>query len=165
MNKMTIKLFRKGHSSQVHIIIGMIVLFVLNYLNKRHSFMKIPELSFLDYAIIIFIVFAYSQMPDIDQPGSRIARALMITGLSVIGYAFIQGEKKIGMMATAILLFTKLTTHRTMIHSAGVGLLFSLPLYFIKPIYGYIAFISFLAHIISEGEFSLYSGDNWRIFK
>jgi len=159
------RLFKKGHNSQTHIIIGLVVILILNYLNKLHPFIIIPQLTILDYAIILFIIFAYSQMPDIDQSTSRISRLFMVVGLSVIAYTFINGEKTIGLMATGILLFVRLTTHRTIIHSAFIGFLLSLPLYFIKPTYAYVAFVSFLVHIISEGEFSLFTEKDWKVFK
>ena len=162
---MKCKLSKKGHSSQTHILIGLVVLFILKYINNNHNFIDISSLVLLDYMVILFIVWCYSQLPDSDLPNSHINKLLTIVGLSVIGYAFINGEKTIGLMATAILLFTRLSSHRQMVHSVFIGFLFSLPLYYIKPIYAYVAFASFMAHIISEGQFSLISGTDWRIFK
>lgn len=166
-DKMFRKLFRnkKGHSSNTHIMIGFAILGLLYYLNQHYNWFDFSTLTTLDIVFIIFITWAYSQMPDVDGPATKINRYITIFGIGIIIYAFYTNQKIIGITTAVILGLFRLIEHRTAIHSLGAGLIFSAPLYFIKPIYAIIALIMFLAHIISEGEFSLWSEKDWKLLK
>jgi membrane-bound metal-dependent hydrolase YbcI (DUF457 family) len=156
---------RKGHSSGTHILIGFIVLCILYCFNNKYHWLDSTTLTILDYAFIIFITWIYSQMPDIDQPGAKINLYGTIAGICLIVYSFIEGEKTLGIATAIILGLFRLIEHRTIIHSLIASIIFSAPLYFIKPIYAIIAFIMFLVHIISEGEFSLLFEKDWRLLR
>lgn len=161
------KLFnsKKAHSGHVHIAIGLGLLAVLYLLVRKYYPAYILPLTLLDAFIIGFITVVYSQMPDIDTPSSSISRFITISALLLAGYSVWVNEKNIALAIIGILLFVRFTTHRTLIHSTASALLFAFPLYYIKPIYAYIAFIMFLVHLISEGEFSMFSGKNWKLFE
>lgn len=161
------KLFksRKGHSSQIHIMIGFVLLAMLYFLNQKYMWVDMQSLTYSQIAFIAFITWAYSQMPDIDIPTSKISDYMTIFGLGIILYSFAYGDKTLGIWTAIILGIVKLIQHRTIIHSLGAGIIISAPLYFLNPLYGIIALIMFLAHIISENEFSLWSEKDFRIFE
>ena len=161
------KLFKskKAHSSSVHIMIGFVVLFILYSLNLRFAWVDIQALNYSQIAFIFFVTWVYSQMPDIDLPNSNISRYVTLFGLALIIYSFYQGNETV-LICTAIVFGAfRLVTHRTVIHSLIAGIIISLPLYLFNPLYGIIALIMFLAHIISENEFSIWKEKDWRIFK
>lgn len=156
---------KKGHNSTTHILIGFVILVVLYYLNKSYNWFDLSSFQPIDYAFLIFITWIYSQMPDVDGPATKINKYVTVFGIGIIIYAFYYSQTKIGILTAIILLAFRLIEHRTVIHSLVAGLILSAPLYFIKPLYGIIAFIMFMAHIISEGEFSIFSEKDWRIVK
>ena len=160
------KMFRgkKAHSSSTHIFIGFAVLFVLYILNQKYLWVDIKSLSYIQILFILFITWVYSQMPDIDLPNSRIARYANIFGLWVIIYSFASKTAAIGIWTAIILIVFKLVQHRTVVHSLIAGIIISSPLYLLNPLYSIIALAMFLAHIISEGEFSVWSEKDWKVF-
>src|SRR3990167_8671213 len=148
---------KKAHSSSTHIAIGFAVLFVLYLLNQNYKWVDVTALSYLQIIFIGFITWIYSQMPDMDLPNSKISRYATMLGIGLIIYSLIQGDKILGVF--------RLVQHRTVIHSLIAGIIISLPLYLFNPVYGIIALIMFLAHIISENEFSIWAEKDWRVFK
>ena len=156
---------KKGHSASTHILIGVGILIALAFLIKQYKFYDISGLTTLDLLVIGFITITYSQVPDVDMPTSHISKFLTISGLIIAGYAVLQNQRIIALTIISILLLVRMTTHRTLVHSLFGAVMFSLPLYFIKPIYAVVAFIMFLSHIKSEGEFSLAIEKDWRLLK
>lgn len=156
---------KKGHSGHVHVLIGFAILTLIFFLNDHYKWMDISKFTYLDYAFFIFVTWVYSQMPDADQPGSRISEYVTIFGLGIIIYS-LQMENKVLGITTAILLgIFRIVGHRTVIHSLFAGLLLSAPLWYVSPVASVIAFIMFIGHITSEGEFSLLFEKDWHIFK
>lgn len=156
---------KQAHSSSTHIIIGFVIFGLLYYFNTFYKWYDITTLNLVDFLFLAFVVWTYSQMPDVDQPGSKINKYVTVFGTGVIIYAFYNNERMIGVATAIILGLFRLIEHRTVIHSLVAGLVLSVPLYFIKPLYGIIAFIMFLAHIISEGEFSVLFEHDWKLLK
>src|SRR3989338_5089730 len=156
---------KKAHSSSTHIAIGFAVLFVLYLLNQNYEWVDVTALSYLQIIFIGFITWIYSQMPDMDLPNSKISRYATMLGIGLIIYSLIQGDKILGIWTAIILGVFRLEQHRTVIHSLIAGIIISLPLYLFNPVYGIIALIMFLAHIISENEFSIWAEKDWRVFK
>lgn len=159
------KLFKKAHSSNVHIMIGFGILILLYYFNQSHQWVNMELFTNMDYIFMLFITWIYSQMPDSDQPGSKINKYVTIFGVGVIIYSFYYGYRTLGIATAVILGLFRIIEHRTVIHSLVGALAFSVPLYFIKPIYGIIAFIMFIAHVVSEGEFSVFWEKDWKLLK
>ena len=146
-------------------MIGFAVLFILYILNLKFAWVNIQALSYSQIAFIFFVTWVYSQMPDIDLPNSNISRYVTLFGLALIVYSFNQGNETVGIWTAIVLGAVRLVTHRTVIHSLIAGIIISLPLYLFNPLYGIIALIMFLAHIISEDEFSIWKEKDWKIFK
>lgn len=146
-------------------MIGFTILFVLHILNQEYEWVDIQALSYSQIIFIGFITWVYSQMPDMDLPNSKISRYATMLGIGLIIYSFIQGDKTLGIWTAIILGVFRLVQHRTVIHSLVAGIIISLPLYLFNPLYGVIALIMFLAHIISENEFSIWAEKDWKVFK
>ena len=155
---------KKAHSSHTHIFIGFAVLFALYILNQRFEWVDMKSLSNIQILFILFITWVYSQMPDIDIPTSRISRYATILGIGIIIYSFTSENKIIGIWTAIILGVFRLVQHRTVVHSLIAGIIISSPLYLLNPLYSIIALAMFLAHIISEGEFSVWSEKDWKVF-
>ena len=153
-------------SNTQHTIIGFIVIGILWAILKYYD--KLPELTLIQYALIAIIIWAFSNLPDIDLPNSKISKFFYIAGGIIIIWAFIKNEKAIGITTAALLIFFRSVSHRTIIHSIFFAVLLSAPLWLVNPIYSVVAFICYLAHITSEGELSLFSEGDIRslnIFK
>jgi len=152
---------KKGHGRNFHIVLGLAVVGILYYLNLQNKWIDIP----MDNILLIqlgIIAFIYSQGPDIDQPGSIINRWLTTAILGFIVFAFYNpAYQQYAIVGVVLLALLKWIGHRTVIHSALGGAILSAPLYYISPLHALVAFIAFLTHIISEGEFSIWSGRDW----
>lgn len=148
-------LSKKGHSMNMHILIGLAIVAILYYLNITYKWIEIPSNNTF-YMQIISVAIIYSLLPDSDQPGSIINKYLTIVLgavaiLSFMGYIMME----YGVMSVIILVALRLIEHRTIIHSAIFALLMSLPLYYFFGLPHFIVGLAtYLSHIISDNDFS-----------
>ena len=151
---------KKGHNMNMHILIGIVVLFGLWYLNQTYQWVEIPSEP-QSLAILISIGAFYSLMPDSDQPGSIINKYITLALVGIIIWAFYVGQNQYGIMAAVILGLLRIIEHRTIIHSVLGAIVISAPLFYLGTIYFIVGFIAYLSHIISDGEMSLGWEKDW----
>lgn len=141
-----------------HSIIGIGIFSIFFFINQTYKFF---DLSLIDIIISFFIVFIYSQMPDIDQQGSKINNWSNI-GLVALGiYSIFLKQYYVAVAMFVFIGILQMVHHRLFIHSIVSGLIFSSPLYFINPIYSIFAFVSYLIHLIMDGEISFFGVEDW----
>ena len=100
---------------------------------------------------------ASRSLPDVDLPNSTVSTIMLIAfGLFSI-YSFLNEEKLLGAMSILLIIFFRLVHHRTLVHSVFFAVLFSIPLYFLGWMYFLTGFMSYIIHITSEGELSLFT--------
>lgn len=158
-------LSRKGHSGHVHVLIGFAVLALAYYANQIYGWYDVSALTYTDYAFIAFVTWVYSQLPDVDNGVSTINRYATLAGVGLIVYAFLKDEQTLG-IATALLLgLFRVIEHRTVIHSVVAAAVFAAPLWYLSPLYAVVGFVMFVAHILSEGEFSMLFEKDWHFLK
>lgn len=147
-------------SWKVHMIIGAVfvvsTLTILQYLNLLSEY-DLWKIMFLP------LVLLYSILPDIDSESSIIARVInsflwiIILCLIILFVIFKNNFLLWGAVcAFAIILFIYTLRHRGFTHSIFAGILVSLPLIFIDKMVAGLAFVSFLSHLIADGEFKIF---------
>lgn len=145
-------------------VIGLIVLAILYFLNQTYQFIKLT-LSMTDYISIILITIFFSRLPDQDQEGAKVNDWVNLILIGVIIWALFTQHIIYGIVAALYIAFLQVVNHRGIVHSLGMALIMSAPLYFIKPLFFWIALIAYVGHLISEGEFSLWKEKDWSLFK
>lgn len=143
-----------------HTIIGYIILVGL-YFGLKH-FNKLPELTYLQIAVILVITYWYSNFADVDQPGSIINQSFIVIACCIIIWAFVENQKEIGITMAVLMIVFRLLAHRTLAHSLFFGAMLSAPLWFVSPYFAIVAFIMYTVHITSEGELSVFSDHDLR---
>jgi hypothetical protein len=152
---------KRGHGYIVHIMIGLILVGLALWANHSLLAAGSPlalKLTPQQYGVIILLTFLYSQMPDIDSQISVINKFFVSAALILIIVSFLYGWKELGIIASLILLFLEWVTHRGIVHTVFAGILLAGPLFWIDPIYFMFAFMAHIIHLLSEGQFSLFSG-------
>jgi len=149
-----------------HIIFAAILEFLFVYLTIYLGFSWF-DFTWKSIAIISAIIVVYSILPDIDHKNSTITWILFgigIIGLIVGIFELIFGLKKpeplmVFVISTAILILTFVSgnflKHRGIVHTIQVGLLASLPVYFLfhNILFPVLAYIAWHSHLIGDGLF------------
>jgi len=132
------------------LIIGFIFVFLMNYSIGWYSFGLV---SILTYFAIISL---FSILPDIDMPQSKISY-IFIT-VAVIGIVISVYPLRYPMLITFVALlvltyiFGHVCSHRGVIHSILIGLVFSLPVLWILNFQAFIlTFFSYWLHLLFDG--------------
>lgn len=147
--------------SKTHIIISLAVVGILYYLNSFYQWVQIPADNIL-YIQLIIITLIYANIPDIDQPGSRINKYITTILIGIILLAFYNPlYQQYGILSAVILILLRWIEHRTLVHSVLAGLILSAPLYYLGYLQFLTGFIAFLAHIIFDKDFSLFAEKDW----
>ena len=145
---------KKGHGRYAHVVIALVVLAVLYYLNFTYNWVMVPtDTAVLMQLAVVAII--WSNISDIDQPGSVVNKWATTALVLVIVYSFINPVyQNFGILAAIIILLMRWIEHRTVIHSVLGGLILSAPLYYISVYHFAVGFIAFMSHIVSDNEFS-----------
>lgn len=135
-----------------HILFSTLFFTLIYYIVSKYLFFEKHTIIFL---YIIFIV--YSLLPDIDKNNSWIRRQLKIVILFLILFfasISIINSDKIALIIVILLilieLFLTFVKHRGIIHTFFFGIIISLPLLFISPIYFFSGLLGFIAHLIAD---------------
>lgn len=152
---------KKSHKFKNHVFIAIGALIFLWYMNKSYSWIQI-DMEKINILLLAGIAVIYSLMPDIDQPGSHINKYFSIALIGIIIASFyFDGYSHYGIISAVILLMLKFINHRTLIHSVAGAVAISAPLLYFGFIYFIVGFISFLTHIVSDGDFSIFAEKDW----
>jgi hypothetical protein len=107
------------------------------------------------FSYIIFIIF--SLLPDIDKNNSWIRKQLRVIILFLLLFftiISIINNDKIALTIVIILIFIELfltfVKHRGIIHTFSFGIIISIPLFFISPVYFFSAILGFITHLIAD---------------
>ena len=114
---------------------------------------------------VTLIIAFYSLLPDIDHKNSTIT--WLFFGVGVLGLVIAIIEMSFGItkinplllivLSTILLVFTFLSAnifeHRGLIHSIPVGILASLPMYFVFHSFAYclLAYVAWHSHLLGDG--------------
>ena len=158
------KLFKKGHNMNAHILIGIATIITLWYINQKYNWIPVPT-DMRSIILLVLIGVIYSIITDVDQPGSKINKYSTVALIAVIVYSFYNPlYKQYGIISAIVLGLLRLIEHRTLIHSVLGAAIISAPLFYLGPLYFTVGFIAFLSHIISDNDFSLGWEKDWRIW-
>lgn len=146
-------------SWKVHIIVAVIFVvisfFVLKYFNIFGS---------NSYWIFIFLplIFLYSLLPDIDSDDSVIRQAINYTLLLLIlffVFMYFYSREILYIILIVICVFVYIflysLKHRGQVHSIIAGVIISLPVLIIDKYLALFCLISYISHIVVDGEFKL----------
>lgn len=136
-----------------HISIGFGILLLLLFINAK---LELVPFSPEDYLMFLIITFFYSQMPDVDQPLSKINRYFIFAAIIVIIFAFITENTWLGISVAVVVGVLEFIPHRTIVHSLIGAAIFTLPLFLWNVYYGIAALIAFLSHLLIDGEVSFW---------
>lgn len=108
----------------------------------------------------LFLGLVYSLIPDIDTPSSKIRSIIGKIFLGVILASLGLYALKIGgiklIYVSLILAFSLyilwFVKHRGILHTPFAAVIFSVPLYFLKPAYFWFALLGFMSHLMIDGE-------------
>ena len=153
---------KKGHSGNTHMIIGLAVLAVLYFINQKYNFFI---LTTQDIVFSILITIFFSRLPDQDIEGSTINDIVNMALVVVIIWALLTSNVIYGIIAALYIAFLQFINHRGIVHSFGMALIMSAPLYFVKPLYFWIGLVAYIGHLASESEFNIWKEKDWNIFK
>lgn len=156
--------YRKGHSGNVHMLIGLAVIGVIYLINQNYQFIQL-KLTTLDIVSIIIITMFFSRLPDQDIEGSKINDIVVIALIGIILWAITSGNTIYGIIPAVYIAFLQVVNHRGIVHSFVMALIMSAPLYFIKPLYFWVGLIAYIGHLVSEGEFNIWQEKDWKLFK
>ena len=145
---------KKGFGRVNHILIALGVVAALYFANQMYKWIVIPvDNNFLLQIAIITLI--YANMPDIDQPGSKINKYAVIALVGVILYSFFNvAFKTYGVLAAVIIGLLEFINHREFVHSLVGGALIAAPLLYLGVVQFAVGLIAFMSHIVAEGEFS-----------
>lgn len=142
---------------KVHLIIGFITaavaLFGLNYFQDHIPFIS-TEISGLNWAILVLIVFLYAQLPDIDADASKINKIWNTSAgiLAILAIVF-DKYKWAAVFAIASIVVLEWVQHRGFTHDLWFGALLSAPIALYNPLFAIVAFIVYISHLIADGQF------------
>lgn len=153
---------KKGHSGNTHMLIGLAVLAVLYFLNQKYSFFA---LTIQDIIFSILITLFFSRLPDQDIEGSKINDMVNLILVVVIIWALLTSNVLYGIIAALYIAFLQFINHRGIVHSLGMALIMSAPLYFIKPLYFVVGVVAYVGHLVSENELNIWKEKDWKLFK
>ena len=141
----------KAHIFGYLIMMGIILLLMNRILNFNIS------MDMLIFGNIIGIL--YSILPDIDTPSSKMRKILgrLFLAASItclIAFIFLRRMELIYIPLMLILFLYMLwfSRHRGLFHTPIIGILLSLPLYFMSLYYIGFALIGFFSHLILDNE-------------
>ena len=137
-----------------HLIIGVVVGVILILLT--HYFLHWFDLSGFNFLILIFIIYIYSLLADIDHKNSTITWTfLFIAGIGII-YGMIIENNLYTLISVGLLVVTLLIAqflpHRGFTHSILFGLLVSLPWIYLSYEYALLAFLCYYSHLAADEE-------------
>jgi len=154
---------KKAHGRYTHILIALAVMVGLWYLNTMYNWVVLPA-SNAFYIQLALITLIYAQMADVDQEGSKINQYVVLALVGVIIYSFYNPMyQSYGIIAAIIIGALEFINHRKILHSLVGGLILAAPLLYFGIIQFAAGMIAFLSHLISEGEFSIFSEKDWRL--
>jgi len=143
-------------SGETHVQIGGVItaiaLFIIHLIQDSFSWLS-TDLTSIDWILLCVIVYLYSQMPDIDADISVINKIWnTIAGLTGL-YTLYTGQYKIfGYFAIASIVALEWVKHRGVTHEEWFAVIMAAPLWIVNPLFSIVAFISYISHIIADGD-------------
>ena len=138
-----------------HLLFGALIFLLINFFYFYNS---VP-FNYFDFIVGISIIMVYSILPDIDHPLSNITWIFILSSILMTLLYFLENNFLFIYLGISLLIFIFLTAkvckHRGRIHSIIVGVLFSMPLYFIGINFFFYGFIGYLSHLILDKEIKI----------
>lgn len=135
-----------------HILFSTAIFIFLYYMLSNHLDLDVTKILF---AYFIFIV--YSLLPDIDKNNSWIRKQLnTIIFILILFFTLISlvNQDQTALLIAAILvvvvIILTIIKHRGAIHTLSFGIIASVPLLFIDPLYFFAGFIGVITHLIAD---------------
>lgn len=120
-----------------------------------YYFFPFPELIVPLFGITLF----YSLLPDLDNDLSKINNIVEMALLAFVlcclgGFWFLRQEWFLGLAGVAVLalLLIKFMHHRGKMHSLEAGVVLSLPLGIVQPVFVLFAFVGFASHLVVDSR-------------
>lgn len=146
------KWLRPKSGYKMHIVFGIIIASIFFYLVRNQDLF---QMSNLELALSLPVVFLYSILPDVDLTNSKIRGILMVTGLFIAVIAILMEFKMLAFGLIAVMILMQFLEHRKFVHSVIAGALFSIPFAFYSWPLTIFAFVSYLSHLLLDGEVKL----------
>jgi len=141
-------------NNQKHIIVGAIVAGIIYLLLKQTQWVSV-ELEPWGWIVVVLIVYIFSQLADIDSDISIINK-IWNTAAGLVGiYALYTGTYKVfGMLAIGSIVFLEYAKHRGVCHEEWFLIALAAPLWFVNPLFFFIAAGVAVSHTIIDGDFT-----------
>ena len=147
-----------------HILFGIVLACLVVYLIQKFK-TGFFNFSLISLLLMGLIVIFYSILPDIDHKGSSITHIFFGIGIlgSIIGLVGLLVKTDffnptiLLIFSIIFLVFTYISSnfmkHRGIIHSIPIGLIASIPLFFLFHNFSYciLAYVSWHSHLIGDG--------------
>ena len=146
------KWLRPKSGYKLHIVFGIIISALFYYLVTNENWFKISNFELM---LAIPVILLYSILPDVDLANSKIRGILMVTALFITLISVFMGYKMFSIGLLVVLILMQFLEHRKFIHSLISGVLFSIPFVFYSWPLTIFAFISYLSHLLLDGEIKL----------
>ncbi|RLG44580.1 MAG: hypothetical protein DRN81_04255 [Thermoproteota archaeon] len=136
-----------------HLLIGTIVAAISFWIIHKFQIVD-TTLTGIDWIVLAIVVFIYSQLPDLDSDASKINK-IWNTTAGIGGLFLILTNTNVWLGTFCILSIVGLewVAHRGFTHDVWFAVLLSAPLLFWGQLIAIVGFISYLSHIIADGEF------------
>jgi len=146
------KWLRPKSGYKIHIIFGVIITALFFYLVRNQDFFKMSD---LELVLSLPVVLLYSVLPDVDLANSKVRGILIVTGLFVALISILAEFNMLAIALLVVMILMQFLEHRKFIHSMVAGVIFSLPFIFYSFPLTIFAFISYLSHLLLDGEVKL----------
>ena len=146
------KWLRPKSGYKMHIAFGIIIALLFFYLVRNQDLF---QMSNLELALSLPVVFLYSILPDVDLTNSKIRGILMVTGLFITLIAILMQFSMLAIGLLVVMILMQFLEHRKFIHSVVAGVVFSIPFVFYSLPLTIFAFISYVSHLLLDGEVKL----------
>jgi hypothetical protein len=136
----------------VGVILGVILILLTHYYLGWFDFKSLTALG-----IMIFILYIYSLLADIDSKSATVVWTFIPIGLfaAIVGYLLhneIYLVGGIGLIAVTFLA-AQFLPHRGFTHSILFGIVVSIPWIYLSYEYSILAFVCFYSHLIADQEY------------
>jgi membrane-bound metal-dependent hydrolase YbcI (DUF457 family) len=138
---------------QKHLVLGTIVAGLALWIVHTYNLAS-TELSGFEWIILALVVFIYSQLPDIDANSSKINKLWNTTaGLGGLWLILTKTNIYLGVFCILSIIWLDWVRHRGFTHDVWFGVLLAAPLLFLGRIFAIVGFITYISHIIADGQF------------
>jgi membrane-bound metal-dependent hydrolase YbcI (DUF457 family) len=137
-----------------HILAGVLFVAIFLILNYYFNWFTLPSDPIL-WVMMGFITIFYSILPDVDIQSSKAREIVFILGIIGMLLCLFYNYILYGIIIGTALLFTFLLSHRGIMHSVLMAIIFSALLWFVNPILIPIGFLAYISHLIVDREVKL----------